>query len=134
MSDAVEQSCCHLGIPEHGRPLAEGEVGRDDDAGAFAELADQVEQLLPARARERQISKLIEHRRESCPAWVPPLPIRVSSSRRVTSLMRFCHSKSRAPPLTLITRAYSAALSTGVQFMGPNENGTYNRSSIGFGG
>ncbi|PZR80253.1 MAG: hypothetical protein DI537_39855 [Stutzerimonas stutzeri] len=61
MCNAVEQGGGHLGIPEHGRPFAEGQVGRDDDAGAFVELADQVEQELAARARERQISKLIEH-------------------------------------------------------------------------
>ena len=61
MRNAVEQGGGHLGIPEHGRPFAEGEVGRDDDAGAFVELADQVEQQLATRARERQISKLIEH-------------------------------------------------------------------------
>ncbi len=61
MGDPVEQSRRHFGIAEHGRPLAEGEVGRDNDAGAFVELADQVEQQLATRARERQISELIEH-------------------------------------------------------------------------
>ena len=57
MSDAVEQSRGHFGIPEHGRPFAEGEVGRDNDAGAFVELADQVEQELPAGLGKGEIAE-----------------------------------------------------------------------------
>jgi len=39
MRQAVEQRRGHLGVAEHARPLAEAEVGGDDDAGAFVELA-----------------------------------------------------------------------------------------------
>lgn len=79
VGNAVEQAGGHLGIAEHGKPLAEGEVARDDDGGAFVKLADQVEQQLATRARERQISKLIEHRQaeprelsRQCPALADP--------------------------------------------------------------
>ena len=61
MDDAVEQRRGHLGIAEHGRLLAEGEVrGDDDDAGALIELADEVEQQLSSRACEWLRSKLVE--------------------------------------------------------------------------
>src|SRR3546814_4897129 len=59
--DAVEQRLGHLGIAEDGGPLAEREVRGEDDAGALIKLADEVEQQLPSRACERQISKLVEH-------------------------------------------------------------------------
>src|SRR3546814_4082442 len=41
--------------------FAEGEVRGDDDAGPLIELADEVEQQLPSRAGERQITELVEH-------------------------------------------------------------------------
>jgi hypothetical protein len=44
MGDAIEGRGCHLGIAEHGGPLAEGQVGGDDDRGLLVELAEQVEQ------------------------------------------------------------------------------------------
>ena len=44
MGDAIEERGCHLGIAEHGGPLAEGQVGGDDDRGLLVELAEQVEQ------------------------------------------------------------------------------------------
>ena len=44
MGDAIEERGCHLGIAELGGPLAEGQVGGDDDRGLLVELADQVEQ------------------------------------------------------------------------------------------
>ena len=44
MSQAIEQRCRHLRIPEHSRPLAKAEIGRDDDAGSLIELAQQVEE------------------------------------------------------------------------------------------
>ena len=47
-------------VAENGRPLAEGEIGRDDDRGALVEAADQVEQQLAPRLRERQIAQLVE--------------------------------------------------------------------------
>src|SRR3546814_2117522 len=61
VGDAVEQRRGHLGIAEDGGPLAEREVRGDDDAGALIKLDDEVEQQLPSRACERQISKLVEH-------------------------------------------------------------------------
>ena len=42
----VEQRGGHLGVAEHAGPFAEGEVGCDDDRGAFVEATDQVEQEL----------------------------------------------------------------------------------------
>ena len=60
MREAVEQRGGHLGITENGRPFAEGEIGRDDDRGAFVETADQVEQELSAGLREGEIAKLVE--------------------------------------------------------------------------
>lgn len=50
-----------MGSPNAVGHSPKAKVGRDDDAGAFIQVADQVEQQLPARARKRQISKLIEH-------------------------------------------------------------------------
>jgi len=44
VSEAIEESRCHLRVAEHGRPFAEAEIGRDDDAGAFVELAQQMEE------------------------------------------------------------------------------------------
>ena len=44
MSKAVEQSGGHLGVAEHTGPLAEAEIGGDDDAGALVELGEQVEE------------------------------------------------------------------------------------------
>jgi hypothetical protein len=61
VGDAVEQRRGHLGIAEHGRPFAEGEVRGDDDAGPLIKLADEVEQQLPSRAGERQITELVEN-------------------------------------------------------------------------
>jgi hypothetical protein len=44
VGEAIEQRSGHLGITEDVSPLAEAEVGRDDDAGALVELGQQVEQ------------------------------------------------------------------------------------------
>jgi hypothetical protein len=46
MGQPVEEGRGHLGVAEHGRPLAEGQVGGDDDRAALVEPADQVEQQL----------------------------------------------------------------------------------------
>jgi hypothetical protein len=42
VSEAIEQSRRHLGVPEDGGPFAETEVRRDDDAGPLVELAQQI--------------------------------------------------------------------------------------------
>ncbi len=60
MSEAIEQSRRHLGVPEDGGPFAEAEIRRDDDAGPLIELAQQLEQQRPAGAAERQIRELVE--------------------------------------------------------------------------
>src|ERR1700722_16722215 len=56
----VRRSSRHLRVAEHGCPLAEAEIGRDDDAGALIELAQQMEEQGPARGAERQVTKLVE--------------------------------------------------------------------------
>ena len=58
--ETVEQRCRHLGIAEHTRPFAEGEVGRDDDRGPLIKTADQVEQQLPAGLGEGEIAEFVE--------------------------------------------------------------------------
>ena len=55
MGETVEECGGHLGIAEYARPFTEGQVGGDDDRGAFVELADQMEQELSASLREGQI-------------------------------------------------------------------------------
>src|SRR5262249_39614233 len=67
MGETIEERSRHLGIAEHARPLAEGEVGGDDDRGLLVEPADQVEEELPARWREGQIAELVQdHEVKSC--------------------------------------------------------------------
>ena len=44
MGEAIEQCRGHLCIAKDGRPFTEAEVGGDDDAGAFVELAQEVEE------------------------------------------------------------------------------------------
>src|SRR5271157_3958045 len=60
VGETVEQRGRHLGVAEHGGPLAEAEISRDDDAGALVELAQQMEEQGPAGGAERQIAKLVE--------------------------------------------------------------------------
>ena len=60
MRQSVEQCRGHLGIAEDGRPFAEGEIGGDDDRGAFVEPADEVEQELAAGLGEGQIAEFVE--------------------------------------------------------------------------
>lgn len=61
MGQAVEQRGRHLGIAEHARPFSECKISGDDDGGALIEPADEVEQKLAARLRERQIAQLVEN-------------------------------------------------------------------------
>src|SRR5271154_5011184 len=60
VGETVEQRGRHLGVAEHGGPLAEAEISGDDDAGALVELAQQMEEQGPAGGAERQIAKLVE--------------------------------------------------------------------------
>ena len=48
VGEAIEQRSGHLGVAKDAGPLREGEVGRDDHAGALVELAEQVEQQYPS--------------------------------------------------------------------------------------
>ena len=92
MRDTVEQSRSHLRNAEHRGPLAEGEVGYDDDAGALYNLLIRWGSNCPpehANGGNPAHRALTDRAGESCPAMVPPLPIQVSSSMRVTT-----HSRS----------------------------------------
>ena len=60
VSEAIEQRGGHLGVAEDTRPFAEGEIGGDDDRGAFVEPADEMEEELAAGLGEGQIAEFIE--------------------------------------------------------------------------
>lgn len=60
MGQVVEQGRGHLGVAEDGGPFAEAEVGGDGDAGAFVELAQEVEQQSPARGTEWEVAQFIQ--------------------------------------------------------------------------
>ena len=53
MGEPIEQRGGELGIAEDIGPFREAQIGRDDEAGALVELADQVEQQCAARLAER---------------------------------------------------------------------------------
>ena len=55
MGEAVEQSRGHLGITKDRGSFAEAEVRGYDDAGAFVEFAQQVEQQCPTGCAEGQV-------------------------------------------------------------------------------
>jgi hypothetical protein len=61
MRETVEQGGRHFGITEDGRPLTEGQIGRDDGRGAFIEPADQMEQELASSLGEGPIAELIKN-------------------------------------------------------------------------
>ena len=48
MREPVEERGGHLGVAEHARPLAKGEIGGNEDRGALVEPADEVEEELAA--------------------------------------------------------------------------------------
>jgi hypothetical protein len=60
VGEPVEQRGCHFGVAEHGSPFAETQIGRDDDAGAFVELAQQMEEQCAAGGAERQVAQLVQ--------------------------------------------------------------------------
>src|SRR5882757_6259505 len=60
MGETVEQGSRHLRVAEYGCPLAEAEIGRDDDAGALVELAEQMEEQRSAGGAERQVAQFVE--------------------------------------------------------------------------
>src|SRR5208282_4289168 len=61
MGEAIEERGGHLGIAEHARPFAEGEVGGDQNRGSLVEPADEVEEELSAGLGEWQIAELVEN-------------------------------------------------------------------------
>ena len=61
MGQAVEQGRCHLGVAEYTGPFAKGQVRGHDHRGLLVEAADQVEQQLAARLRERQVGPNEQH-------------------------------------------------------------------------
>jgi hypothetical protein len=56
----IEQRGRHLGVAKHAWPFSEGQIGGDDDGGAFVEPADEVEQELTARLSKGQIAEFVE--------------------------------------------------------------------------
>ncbi len=48
MCDPVKERSCHLGITEDRDPLAELQIGGDNNTGVFIELGDQVKEQRPA--------------------------------------------------------------------------------------
>jgi len=60
MRETIEKGRGHLGVPEDSGPLAEGEIGGDDDRGALVEPADKVEEQLAAGLGEGKIAELVE--------------------------------------------------------------------------
>jgi len=48
MSEPAEERGRHLGVAEDARPFAEGQIGRDNHRGALIELANEMEEQLPA--------------------------------------------------------------------------------------
>ena len=60
MGEAVEQRRGHFRVAEDGRPFAEAQVRRNDDAGALVELAEQMEEQRPSGDAEWQIAELVE--------------------------------------------------------------------------
>src|ERR1700687_1193490 len=60
VGQSIEHGSGHLGVAEDLRPVGEGEVGGDQQRGVLVELADQVEQQLPAGLTEREIAELVD--------------------------------------------------------------------------
>ena len=52
VGQAVEERRGHLGVAKDRGPFAEAEVGGDDDAGAFVELAQEMEEQSAAGGGE----------------------------------------------------------------------------------
>ena len=60
VGQAIEHGGGHLGVAEHLWPIGEGEIGGDQQRRVFVELADQMEQQLPAGLAEREIAELVD--------------------------------------------------------------------------
>ena len=95
MDEAVEERGRHLGVAEHAGPFAESQVRRDDDRGPLVEPADQVEQQLTARLREREVTQLI-HDQEVQPAEQIGHACLAFGAGDRDSMMRFSGSRAAA--------------------------------------
>src|SRR6185437_12815406 len=60
VGEPIEERGRHLRVAEHGRPLAEAEIGGDNDAGLLVELAQQMEEQCAAGGAERQVAEFVE--------------------------------------------------------------------------
>ena len=60
VGEAIEHGGGHLGVAEHLRPVGESEVGGNQQRGVFVELADEMEQQLPAGLAERQVAEFVD--------------------------------------------------------------------------
>src|SRR5450755_388918 len=60
VGQSIEHGSGHLGVAEDLRPVGEGKVGGDQQRGVLVELADQMEQQLPAGLAEREISEFVD--------------------------------------------------------------------------
>lgn len=60
MGETIKQCCGHLGVAEDAGPFAEAEVCGDNDAGAFVEFAQKMEEQGTAGGTERQVSQLVQ--------------------------------------------------------------------------
>ena len=61
VSETIEQRRGHLGVAEDAWPFAEGEIGGDDDRGAFVKPADEMEEELSTRLGEGEIAEFVEN-------------------------------------------------------------------------
>ena len=61
MSEPVEECGRYLGVAEDARPFAEGQISRDDHRGALIELANEMEEQLPASLSDGQIAEFVEN-------------------------------------------------------------------------
>ncbi len=59
--ETVEQRGRHLGVDEDAGPLAEAQIGGDDDRRALVEPADEMEEQLPAGLGEREVAQFVEN-------------------------------------------------------------------------
>jgi hypothetical protein len=59
MGKPIHEGGGHLGVAEDAGPFAKAQIGRDDDAGALLELAQQMEEQRASRGAERQVAELV---------------------------------------------------------------------------
>ena len=108
MGEAVEQRRRHLRVAEDPGPFAEAEVCGDDNAGAFVEFAQQVEEQRPAGGAEWQIAKLVENDEvgiAEASGDLPPGGPSVGGRRHGGRLGEACPSPERPRKITCAANA-----------------------------